>query len=69
MLGIGSIIGFFAIWAAHAVIATVVPFQLHRDIAVFATAMIVFVATAALATFIPARIAANLNPVDTLRLE
>ena len=69
MLGVGIALGLFATGAAHAIIASVVPFELQHDLMVFVSVLILFIAVAFLAAFIPARTAANLNPIDTLRME
>ena len=69
LLGLGIALGLFATGAAHAIIETVVPFELQHDLIVFVSVVVLFIAVASLAAFIPARTAANLNPIDSLRFE
>ena len=69
MLAVGLTAGLAATWAVRRVLATVVSLKLDRDGAALLALTGIFLAIALLAALIPARRAATVDPMDSLRSE
>ncbi|HLJ17931.1 MAG TPA: FtsX-like permease family protein [Bryobacteraceae bacterium] len=69
MLAIGLIAGMAATWAIRGVLASVVSLKLDRDSAALLGITGIFLGIALLAALIPARRAATVDPMTSLRLE
>jgi ABC-type antimicrobial peptide transport system permease subunit len=69
MLGSGLVLGGFSAWAVRRLLGTVVAIRPERDVLVLSLLAVLFVAVAFLAALVPARRAAAVDPMTSLRAE
>lgn len=69
MLAIGLATGLFATWVLRTVIRAVITLKWEHDAAAIAGVLVLFAAVALFSAFVPARRAASVEPMESLRVE